>query len=131
MQDEYFSPDNGGGKEPVPDSGVINGLGRYNGGPTNVARAIVTVEQGKRYRLRVINISGFAQFRFMVEGHPLTLIEADGIPHEALTVDSFDIYVAQRCVRSSGATICTEYLCFLRYSAVVSRLLTSWDVTFS
>ncbi|KIJ55074.1 multicopper oxidase [Sphaerobolus stellatus SS14] len=50
----------------------------------------------KRYRLRVINISGFAQFRFSIEGHSLTIIEADGIPHEPLTVDSFNIYVAQR-----------------------------------
>ncbi|KAF8523282.1 laccase [Hysterangium stoloniferum] len=96
LQANFFSPDNGGGHEPVPDSGVINGLGRFKDGPTNVPRAVVNVISGKRYRLRVINISAFAQFRFSIEGHRMTIIEADGIPHEPLTVDSFDIYVAQR-----------------------------------
>lgn len=96
LQAEYFSPSNSGGQEPVPDSGLINGVGRYNNGPTNIARAVVNVVQGQRYRLRVINISGFAQFQFSIEGHRMTIIEADGIPHEPLTVDSFNIFVAQR-----------------------------------
>ncbi|KIJ32231.1 multicopper oxidase [Sphaerobolus stellatus SS14] len=96
LQAAYFSPQNGGGQEPVPDSGLINGLGRFNGGPTTIPRAVVNVVAGQRYRLRVINISAFAQFRFSIEGHRLTIIEADGIPHEPLTVDSFNIYVAQR-----------------------------------
>ncbi|KIJ32230.1 multicopper oxidase, partial [Sphaerobolus stellatus SS14] len=96
LQDAYFSPQNGGGHEPVPDSGVINGLGRFIGGPTTIPRAIINVIAGQRYRLRVINISGFAQFRFSIDGHRMTVIEADGIPHEPLTVDSFNIYVAQR-----------------------------------
>ncbi|KAF8583110.1 multicopper oxidase [Ramaria rubella] len=95
LQATYFSKNNGGGQEPVPDSGLINGAGRFNGGP-NVPLAVVNVTSGLRYRLRVINISAFAQFRFSIERHRMTIIEADGIPHEPLTVDSFNIYVAQR-----------------------------------
>ncbi|KIJ36674.1 multicopper oxidase [Sphaerobolus stellatus SS14] len=95
LEEKYFSPRNGGGHEPVPDSGVINGLGRFKKGPT-VPWAVINVAQGLRYRLRVINVSGFAQFRFSIDSHRMTIIEADGIPHEPLTVDAFDIYAGQR-----------------------------------
>ncbi|KAF8155428.1 laccase 16 [Crassisporium funariophilum] len=84
-----------GNDEPIPDSGLVNGVGRYNGGPT-VVRARVNVIAGKRYRFRVINISAYAAFRFSIEGHDLTIIEVDGISHVAHTVGGFDIYVAQR-----------------------------------
>jgi len=56
------------------------------------------VTAGKRYRFRVINISAFAQYRFSIESHRMTIIEVDGISHQPLTVDSFNIYVAQRSV---------------------------------
>ncbi|KAF5323276.1 hypothetical protein D9619_013491 [Psilocybe cf. subviscida] len=84
-----------GNDEPIPDTGLINGIGRYNGGP-QVVRARINVQSGKRYRFRVINISAYAAFRFSIEGHPLTIIEVDGINHVPHTVDGFDIYVAQR-----------------------------------
>ncbi|KJA25106.1 multicopper oxidase [Hypholoma sublateritium FD-334 SS-4] len=84
-----------GNDEPIPDSGLINGVGRFVGGP-QVVRARVNVQQGKRYRFRVINISAYAAFRFSIEGHDLTIIEVDGISHVAHTVGGFDIYVAQR-----------------------------------
>ncbi|KIJ23630.1 hypothetical protein M422DRAFT_195698, partial [Sphaerobolus stellatus SS14] len=77
------------------DSGFINGLDRFKGGPTTIPRSTINVIAGQRYHFRVVNISGFAQFRFSIEGHRMAIIEADGIPHETLTVDSFDIYVGQ------------------------------------
>ncbi|KAF6756493.1 Cupredoxin [Ephemerocybe angulata] len=60
-----------GNNEPVPDSGTINGRGRYIGGPT-VQRTRVNVVQGKKYRLRVVNISAYSGFTFSIEGHSLT-----------------------------------------------------------
>ena len=45
-----------GGPEPIPDSGLINGVGRYNGGP-QVPWARINVIPGKRYRLRLISLS--------------------------------------------------------------------------
>ena len=80
---------------PSPDSGLINGAGRFIGG-TEVARSVIGVTSGKRYRFRVINTSAMAAFKFSVEGHSLTIIEADGISHKPLVVDSFDIYAGQR-----------------------------------
>ncbi|KAF9482102.1 laccase 16 [Pholiota conissans] len=91
MEDIFLA----GNDEPIPDSGLINGIGRYVGGP-QVVRARVNVEQGKRYRFRVVNISAYAAFRFSIEGHDLTIIEVDGISHVPLTVGGFDIYAAQR-----------------------------------
>jgi iron transport multicopper oxidase len=48
-----------GGAEPVPDSGLINGKGRYNGGPLS-DWAVVDVTSSQRYRFRVINMSAGA-----------------------------------------------------------------------
>ncbi|ELU39444.1 laccase-1 [Rhizoctonia solani AG-1 IA] len=90
-----FSVDNTALLSPVPDSGLINGKGRYVGGP-EVPRSVINVTRGKRYRLRVINASAIGSFTFSIEGHRLTVIEADGIPHEPLVVDSFQIYAGQR-----------------------------------
>ncbi|KAF8997070.1 laccase [Cyathus striatus] len=63
------------GVVPIPDSGLINGVGRFVGGP-EVPFAVVNVEQGKRYRLRVFAIS------------------SDGIEHDPATVQNIDIYTA-------------------------------------
>ncbi|THU91957.1 laccase [Dendrothele bispora CBS 962.96] len=81
--------------EPVPDSGLVNGHGRYEGGP-NTPWARIDVEAGKRYRFRVVNIAGYAAFTFSIDDHQLTVIEADGISHEPVTVDGFEILVGQR-----------------------------------
>lgn len=34
---------------------------------------------GKTYRLRVINMSGFATFYFDIDGHDMDIIEVDGV----------------------------------------------------
>ncbi|KAJ7456051.1 laccase [Mycena latifolia] len=83
------------GVTPVPSSGLINGVGRYVGGP-EVPYAVITVEQGKRYRFRVIDIAGYGAFVFSIDGHVFDVIETDGIETVPLTVSSFEIYVAQR-----------------------------------
>ncbi|KAJ7089520.1 laccase 16 [Mycena epipterygia] len=83
------------GHEPVPASGLVNGAGRYVGGPL-VPWSVINVVQGKRYRLRVINISGFAAYTFSIDGHTFDVIETDGIATVPLTVSSFEIHAAQR-----------------------------------
>ncbi|KAJ6562302.1 laccase 16, partial [Mycena capillaripes] len=80
------------GHEPVPDSGLINGVGRYVGGPP-VPWTVINVIKGKKYRFRVINIAGFAAFTFSIDGH---VFDADGIATKPLTVNSFLIHAAQR-----------------------------------
>ncbi|KAJ1302813.1 hypothetical protein OPQ81_003119 [Rhizoctonia solani] len=95
LQEQFFSTSNTALNAPVPDSALINGKGRYVGGP-EVERAVLKVQSGKRYRFRVINTSAIGSYTFAIEGHTMTIIEADGIAHEPLVVDSFDIYAGQR-----------------------------------
>lgn len=77
------------------NSTLIKGLGRYRGGPKSEL-AVVNVEHGKRYRLRLIGMSCDPSFNFSIDGHSLTVIEADGILTEPLLVDSLQIFAGQR-----------------------------------
>ncbi|KAF8515454.1 Cupredoxin [Gautieria morchelliformis] len=81
--------------EPVPDSNLMNGVGRYSGGPA-VPRAVIRVQQGKRYRFRLINMSAIVPFRFAVEGHSFIVIEVDGVNHQPITATSLSISAGQR-----------------------------------
>jgi iron transport multicopper oxidase len=70
-------------------------VGRYNGGPaTN--RSVINVEAGKRYRLRLINASAYGLFRFSIEGHNFTVIEADGVNMVPYPADYLQISPGQR-----------------------------------
>ncbi|KAJ7124597.1 Cu-oxidase-domain-containing protein, partial [Mycena crocata] len=80
---------------PVSDSSTFNGVARYNGGP-EIPWPVVNVVTGKRYRLRLINESARNIVTFNVEGHDLTIIEADGealVPH---TVTAVEMLAGQR-----------------------------------
>lgn len=61
----------------VPDTGLINGRGRYKGGPA-APWSVINVTKGKRYRFRVVNNNAIGYYTFQIDGHPLTIIEADG-----------------------------------------------------
>ncbi|KAG9076158.1 hypothetical protein FS749_012095 [Ceratobasidium sp. UAMH 11750] len=91
LAEEYFDS----GKEPVPDTGLINGHGRYKGGPA-APWSVINVEKGKRYRFRVINNSALGYFKFEIDGHPLKIIEADGLPHQPVVVKSVEIHPGER-----------------------------------
>ncbi|KAJ7062808.1 laccase [Mycena amicta] len=91
LMDEFIAD----GQTPVPGSGLFNGIGRYIGGPA-IPWAVVTVEQGKRYRFRVIDISAFAAYTVSVDQHLMAVIEIDGIETVPLLVTNFMIHAAQR-----------------------------------
>ncbi|KAJ3482317.1 hypothetical protein NLI96_g7058 [Meripilus lineatus] len=78
-----------------PNSTLINGLGRYSGGPESDL-AVITVQQGKRYRFRLISMSCDANFRFSIDDHKMTVIEVDGVNSQLVEVDLIPIYAAQR-----------------------------------
>ncbi|THU88238.1 laccase [Dendrothele bispora CBS 962.96] len=80
---------------PMSNSTLINGVGRYPNGP-NVSLAVINVEQGKRYRMRLISMSCDSNFMFSIDGHDMTVIEADGISTEPVTVNTLQIFAAQR-----------------------------------
>jgi len=79
----------------TPDATLINGLGRYSGGPQSPL-TVINVEHGKRYRFRLIGASCDAWFNFTIDGHNMTIIEADGIEVEPVVVDSLPIFAGQR-----------------------------------
>ncbi|XP_006460587.1 laccase-12 [Agaricus bisporus var. bisporus H97] len=83
------------GSFPAEEATLINGLGRYSGGPTSPL-AIVNVEAGKRYRFRLVSISCDPFYTFSIDGHDLTIIEADGENTDPLVVDYLEIYAGQR-----------------------------------
>ncbi|KAI0765644.1 TvLac6 [Trametes elegans] len=80
---------------PLSDSTLINGLGRWAGNPTSEL-AIIEVEHGKRYRFRLVNIACEPNYNFTIDGHSMTVIEADGQNTEAVQVDALQIFAAQR-----------------------------------
>ncbi|KAJ7795666.1 laccase [Mycena olivaceomarginata] len=64
-------------------------------GPTSQL-AVISVTSGQRYRMRLVSMSCDPNFIFTIDGHTMTIIEADGVNTEPLTVDSIQIYAGQR-----------------------------------
>ncbi|KAF9264305.1 laccase [Marasmius fiardii PR-910] len=83
------------GVVPVPNSGLINGRGRYVGGPL-VPYAVINVEQGKRYRFRLVSLSCRPFFTFSIDSHNITAIEFDGVEHDPVIAQNVDVFAAQR-----------------------------------
>ncbi|XP_006460625.1 laccase-7 [Agaricus bisporus var. bisporus H97] len=79
----------------IEDSTLINGLGRYGGGP-KVDLAVVNVKHGKRYRLRLISMSCNPDYVFSIDQHELTIIETEGTETIPETVNSIHILAGQR-----------------------------------
>ena len=77
------------------DSTLINGLGRFAGGASSDL-AVFNVTQGQRYRFRLVSMACDPNFTFSIDGHNMTVIEADAVNHEPVVVDSIQIYAGQR-----------------------------------
>ncbi|TPX32371.1 hypothetical protein SmJEL517_g04551 [Synchytrium microbalum] len=136
--------------EPVPDNGLINGQNIFNCS-SNLARtcngggsrAAFNFLPGLKYRLRLINVGAFADFMFSVDGHELSVVEADSTVVNPVVVHRVPIHVAQRYsvilttnqpssaywIRASMTQSCFKYtpswlnpniLAILRYSTVDS-----------
>ncbi|TFK49625.1 hypothetical protein OE88DRAFT_1736628 [Heliocybe sulcata] len=87
------------GPFPLSNSVLINGKGRYsgqNGVVTKSNLSVISVQPGKRYRMRLISMSCDPNFTFSIDGHNMTIIEVDGVNHQPLTVDSIQILAGQR-----------------------------------
>jgi iron transport multicopper oxidase len=95
LADWYHKPSPQVARPAIADSTLINGLGRYAGGPLSPL-AVVNIKAGKRYRFRLISISCDPSYVFSIDGHNMTIIEVDGINVEPLVVDSIHIFAAQR-----------------------------------
>lgn len=80
---------------PVSDSGLVNGVGRYNGGP-EVPWSVINVVKGRRYRFRIINESARNVFTLSIDKHDMTVIAADGQNTKPLTVSSVPMLAGMR-----------------------------------
>ncbi|KAL5513427.1 LCC11_5 [Sanghuangporus vaninii] len=88
---------NPGKLSPIPDSTLINGLGRWanaTGPPTPLA--VVRAQPGKRHRFRIVSMSCLPGYLFSIDQHNLTVIETDGVETQPYTVDSIEIETGQR-----------------------------------
>jgi iron transport multicopper oxidase len=93
------------------NSTLINGKGRYPGGPSDPPLAVVNVQRGLRsvfypfnvwvyfdfsryisYRFRLISISCDPNFNFSIDGHQMTVIEVEGTNTQPLPIDSLQIF---------------------------------------
>ncbi|KAJ7254816.1 yellow laccase [Mycena rebaudengoi] len=95
LADWYHYPAKQAPLVPISNATLINGLGRFEGGPLSKL-AVISVTHGKRYRFRLISISCDPNFIFSIDGHSMTIIEVDGVNHKQLTVDSIQIFAGQR-----------------------------------
>ncbi|KAJ7153885.1 laccase 1 [Mycena crocata] len=95
IADWYHAPASTLGVVPTLISTLINGLGRYAGGPTSQL-AVISVTKGKRYRFRLVSIACDPNWIFSIDNHTMTIIEVDSVNHLPLTVDSIQIFAGQR-----------------------------------
>ncbi|KAJ7130380.1 laccase 1 [Mycena epipterygia] len=95
IADWYHGPAQTLGVVPTLISTLINGLGRYAGGPTSQL-AVISVTAGKRYRFRMVSLSCDPNFIFTIDSHTFTIIEVDSVNHAPLLVDSIQIFAGQR-----------------------------------
>lgn len=66
-----------------------------NGRPPDDPK-VLSVRRGERVRLRLMNLAAETVFRFAVDGHPLTVTHADGLPVEPVEVDVLRIGMGER-----------------------------------
>ena len=66
----YHTVSPSAGLLPTADSTLINGLGRYSGGPDSPL-AVINVSAGKRYRFRLVSVSCDPNFVFSIDRHNL------------------------------------------------------------
>ncbi|KAJ3568848.1 hypothetical protein NP233_g5440 [Leucocoprinus birnbaumii] len=95
LSDWYHVVSPQAGLVPTEDATLINGLGRYIDGP-NSPLAVISVESGKRYRMRLVSISCDPNFVFSIDSHLMTIIEVESTNVDPLEVDSIQIYAGQR-----------------------------------
>jgi len=58
------------GLVPTADATLINGKGRYAGGPTSPL-AVIRVLPNRRYRFRLVSISCDPNYKFSIDGHTM------------------------------------------------------------
>ncbi|KAL6844646.1 hypothetical protein ACP4OV_025305 [Aristida adscensionis] len=86
-----------------PQSLLINGVGKFanctksSAGTCNATRPdwttpVFAVVPGKTYRFRIASVTSLSALNFEIEGHPMTVVEADGHYVKPFVVKNLNIY---------------------------------------
>jgi multicopper oxidase len=76
-------------------SALVNGKGRYKGGPA-VPLTVVDVEPGAMVRFRLINASSTYELWFSIDEHDFTVIAADGTPIKPIKGNQIRMAIGER-----------------------------------
>ena len=83
----FIGKSNPTGAEPVPDAALFN----------DAPEARLSVQPGRTYLIRMVNMGAFAGQYVWFEGHNMTLVEVDGIYTRPATAEMIYLSAAQRC----------------------------------
>ncbi|TVU22913.1 hypothetical protein EJB05_32634, partial [Eragrostis curvula] len=75
-----------------PQSLLINGRGSFNCGASAALPTLFTAVPGKTYRLRIGSLTSLSALNFEIEGHTMTVVEADGYYVSPVVVKSLFVY---------------------------------------
>ncbi|KAI0133724.1 multicopper oxidase [Xylariales sp. AK1849] len=81
------------GAPPKANNGLINGMNTFGDGGK---RWETSFTSGKRHRIRLVNSAIDTFYRFMVDGHTMTVIATDLVPIKPYTTDVLSIGIGQR-----------------------------------
>ncbi|WYZ44806.1 hypothetical protein EsH8_VIII_000122 [Colletotrichum jinshuiense] len=82
----FMSKTNPTGAEPVPKAALMN----------ETQDLSISIQPGKTYMFRVINIAAFAGFYLWFEGHNISIVEVDGVYTKPATANMIYLSAAQR-----------------------------------
>ena len=83
----FMSKANPTGAEPVPNAALMN----------ETQNLTISVEPGKTYLFRTINMGAFAGQYVWFEGHNISIVEVDGVYTQPAEAQMIYISAAQRC----------------------------------
>lgn len=72
----------------LPDSSVLNGKGKFQ---DQGELYEVVVSKNKTYKIGIINTSTLLTYTFWIDGHNLTIIQADFVPIEPYVVSVINV----------------------------------------
>ncbi|QNP95316.1 YALIA101S09e04324g1_1 [Yarrowia lipolytica] len=97
----YLFP-NGENDEPVPQAGLIQGMGEFDCSKytdrecQQLQKQIIPVEENKTYRIRIINAGAMSEIDFSIDQHKFDLIEVEGFSVEPYELQAARVANAQR-----------------------------------
>lgn len=84
---QFLAKENPTGAEPVPQSALMN----------ETQNLKFSVQPGKTYFVRLLNIGAFAGQYFWMEGHSMSIVEVDGVYTKPTEANLIYLSAGQRC----------------------------------